>query len=33
MTLRYQHVEDENGHHVIVGREGKITRCEEEVRF
>ncbi|KAH9891989.1 hypothetical protein C8Q73DRAFT_792309 [Cubamyces lactineus] len=30
MTLRYQHVEDESGHHLIVGREGKLTRCEDE---
>ena len=31
-TFRYQHVEDENGHHLIVGREGTLTRCEDEVR-
>lgn len=31
MTLRYQHAKDENGHHLIVGREGKLTRCEDEV--
>ncbi|KAJ8496948.1 hypothetical protein ONZ51_g802 [Trametes cubensis] len=30
MTLRYQHVEDESGHHLIVGREGKLTKCEDE---
>ncbi|KAI0373858.1 hypothetical protein BV20DRAFT_988964 [Pilatotrama ljubarskyi] len=30
MTLRYQHVEDEHGHHLIVGREGKLTKCEDE---
>ncbi|KAI0671080.1 hypothetical protein C8Q78DRAFT_1079021 [Trametes maxima] len=30
MTLKYQHVEDENGHHLIVGREGKLTKCEDE---
>ncbi|KAI0683048.1 hypothetical protein C8Q76DRAFT_804212 [Earliella scabrosa] len=30
MTLRYQHVEDENGHHIIVGREGTLTQCEDE---
>ncbi len=30
-TLRYQHVEDEDGHHLIVGREGKLTKCEDEV--
>lgn len=31
ITFRYQHVEDENGHHLIVGREGSLTRCEDEV--
>ncbi|KAI8971142.1 hypothetical protein BD414DRAFT_426633 [Trametes punicea] len=30
ITLRYQHVEDENGHHLIVGREGVLTKCEDE---
>ncbi|PIL35229.1 transporter [Ganoderma sinense ZZ0214-1] len=30
MTLRYRHVEDKNGHHLIVGREGKLARCEDE---
>ncbi|KAI9064701.1 hypothetical protein FKP32DRAFT_1611120 [Trametes sanguinea] len=30
MTLRYQHMEDENGHHLIVGREGTLTKCEDE---
>lgn len=30
ITFRYQHVEDENGHHLIVGREGTLTRCEDE---
>ncbi|KAI0754648.1 hypothetical protein C8Q80DRAFT_1095154 [Daedaleopsis nitida] len=30
MTLRYQHVEDANGHHVILGREGELARCEDE---
>ncbi|KAI0643021.1 hypothetical protein C8Q79DRAFT_202229 [Trametes meyenii] len=30
MTLRYQHIEDEHGHHLIVGREGKLTKCEDE---
>lgn len=33
MTLRFQHYEDENGHHVILGREGKLARCEDEVRL
>ena len=31
IALRYQHVEDENGHHLIVGREGQLARCEDEV--
>ncbi|KAJ7714204.1 hypothetical protein B0H16DRAFT_1808320 [Mycena metata] len=30
LTVRFQHVQDENGHHVIVGREGKLARCEDE---
>ncbi|CDO69279.1 hypothetical protein BN946_scf185042.g181 [Trametes cinnabarina] len=30
MTLRYQHTEDENGHHLIVGREGVLMKCEDE---
>ena len=30
ITFRYQHMEDENGHHLIVGREGTLTRCEDE---
>ncbi|KAI0088500.1 hypothetical protein BDY19DRAFT_947972 [Irpex rosettiformis] len=29
-TFRYQHVENEGGHHLIVGREGKLTKCEDE---
>lgn len=32
IAVRYAHVEDENGHHLIVGREGKLTKCEDEVR-
>ncbi|CCL99470.1 uncharacterized protein FIBRA_01488 [Fibroporia radiculosa] len=28
--FRYRHVLDENGHHLIVGREGKLTKCEDE---
>ena len=31
ITFRYQDMEDEEGHHLIVGREGKLTRCEDEV--
>ncbi|EMD39682.1 histidine kinase [Gelatoporia subvermispora B] len=30
VTFRYQHVEDEDGHHLIVGREGELTKCEDE---
>lgn len=31
ITFRYQHIEDEHGHHLIVGREGTMTKCEDEV--
>lgn len=31
VTFRFEHVEDENGFHVITGREGTLTRCEDEV--
>ena len=31
-TTRFEHVEDEHGHHILTGREGKLTRCEDEVR-
>ena len=30
VSMRYQHVEDENGNYLVVGREGQLTRCEEE---
>jgi hypothetical protein len=30
VTMRFEHREDENGHHVLVGREGKLTHCEDE---
>ncbi|KAJ7163263.1 hypothetical protein C8R46DRAFT_336688 [Mycena filopes] len=30
---RLQHVQDENGHHIIVGREGKLASCEDEVHI
>ncbi|KAH9950617.1 hypothetical protein B0H21DRAFT_686389 [Amylocystis lapponica] len=30
ITYRYQHIEDNNGHHLILGREGEITNCEDE---
>jgi hypothetical protein len=31
-TMRFQHVQDADGFHVLTGREGKLTRCEDEVR-
>lgn len=33
ITVRFKHVEDENGHHVITGREGTLSKCEDEVKF
>jgi hypothetical protein len=33
LTVRFEHVQDEHGNHVIVGREGKLARCEDEVRL
>ena len=30
VTMRFEHREDENGHHVLVGREGRLSRCEDE---
>ncbi|KZW02251.1 hypothetical protein EXIGLDRAFT_760088 [Exidia glandulosa HHB12029] len=30
VTTRFEHVQDKDGHHTIIGREGKITRCEDE---
>jgi len=30
VTMRFEHREDENGHHILIGREGKLTRCEDE---
>ena len=32
-TFRFQHAQDEHGHHVIVGREGELRRCEDEVNI
>ena len=32
VTFRFEHSQDGNGHHVVVGREGKLLRCEDEVR-
>jgi hypothetical protein len=31
VTTRFEHLEDENGHHILVGREGTLMRCEDEV--
>lgn len=31
VTTRFEHMEDENGHHILVGREGTLMRCEDEV--
>ncbi|KAJ6466421.1 phytochrome-like protein [Mycena sanguinolenta] len=28
--MRFQHITDEDGHHLIIGREGKLARCEDE---
>lgn len=33
MTVRFEHVTTEDGHHVVVGREGKLQKCEDEVRL
>ncbi|KZT60695.1 hypothetical protein CALCODRAFT_480578 [Calocera cornea HHB12733] len=30
MTMRFEHKATEGGHHVIVGREGNLTKCEDE---
>ncbi len=32
VTFRFEHREDSDGHHVVIGREGKLSRCEDEVR-
>lgn len=29
-TVRFQHIQDEHGNHVVVGREGLLARCEDE---
>lgn len=31
LTTRYRHETDENGNHLVIGREGDIRRCEDEV--
>ncbi|KZV68824.1 hypothetical protein PENSPDRAFT_686959 [Peniophora sp. CONT] len=30
VTFRFEHSQDGDGHHVVVGREGKLLRCEDE---
>ncbi|KIY71736.1 hypothetical protein CYLTODRAFT_450579 [Cylindrobasidium torrendii FP15055 ss-10] len=30
VTVRFQAVQEENGYHVVLGREGTLTRCEDE---
>ena len=32
VTFRFDHREDGDGHHIVIGREGKLSRCEDEVR-
>ncbi|KAG7088619.1 hypothetical protein E1B28_012592 [Marasmius oreades] len=29
-TVRFRYIQDENGHHVVTGREGQLTACEGE---
>lgn len=31
-TVRFKTTQDENGNHVILGRQGQLNRCEDEVR-
>ncbi|KAJ7578685.1 hypothetical protein C8J56DRAFT_968782 [Mycena floridula] len=30
LSVKFQHAQDENGNHVVIGREGTFTRCEDE---
>ncbi|CAA7261458.1 unnamed protein product [Cyclocybe aegerita] len=30
VSFKFQYREDDNGHHVAIGREGKLHRCEDE---
>jgi hypothetical protein len=32
MPVQFQHIEDENGHHILIGHEGTLEKCEDEVR-
>ncbi|WVQ80993.1 hypothetical protein IAT38_003100 [Cryptococcus sp. DSM 104549] len=29
-TFRFEHVATDDGHHIVVGREGELKRCEDE---
>ncbi len=31
ITVRFEHVTTDDGHHVVTGREGKLEKCEDEV--
>lgn len=31
-SFRFEHAQDEHGNHVVIGREGKLQRCEDEVK-
>ena len=31
VTFRFEHIRDEHGFHVVTGREGTLTKCEDEV--
>lgn len=33
ITTKYRHETDENGNHVVIGREGDIRSCEDEARI
>ncbi|TFK52362.1 hypothetical protein OE88DRAFT_1628063 [Heliocybe sulcata] len=30
VSFRFEHREDEDGHHVVIGREGQLFKCEDE---
>lgn len=30
VTFRFEHSQNQDGHHVVVGREGRLRRCEDE---
>ncbi|KIK69752.1 hypothetical protein GYMLUDRAFT_34142 [Collybiopsis luxurians FD-317 M1] len=30
VSVRFQYVQDEHGHHIVTGRVGQLTRCEDE---